>query len=522
MNRKAIIYTRVSTDDQADKGYSLQDQKAKLEDYCRKKDIEILKHFQEDYSAKDFNRPVFHQLLHYVKQNKGKIHYLLFVRWDRFSRNTADSYAMINSLRKLMIEPQATEQPLNPESPENKLLMSFYLTVPEVENDRRSLNTTMGMRRAMKEGRYPRRAPKGYINSRDADNKPIIVVDKKKGEILEEAFNLLATGTFGVEQVRKIIHDKGFKCSKSNFARLVKNRFYIGEIFIHSYKEEPDQYVKGLHQPIIDKQTFVQVQSILENRRADINHPPIYKKSEKLIFRGNIICSECGERVTGSKSKGNGGYYYYYHCNHCRKVRIKAEQVDRGFEKLLQQVKPKKEVLNLYRQILQDLKRDIAKTNEEDIPTLNKSICALKSKIERLQDRFVDEQLSFEEYKSIRSRYESKLNALQDELNKKRSSNKHDPNGIKKTIFNCFNLPEIYNSADMTDRLKIIGSIFPRNFIFSKNKCRTNEINEVIRWIIRNNRLLEASKKEESSKKALSSRLVTPAGVEPTTFRTGI
>ena len=85
---------------------------------------------------------------------------------------------MISTLKKLGVEPQAIEQPLNLEIPENKIMLAIYLTSGEVENDRRSLNVIAGMRRAMREGRWMCTAPKGYRNSRDEVNKPCIIPGK--------------------------------------------------------------------------------------------------------------------------------------------------------------------------------------------------------------------------------------------------------------------------------------------------------------------------------------------------------
>ena len=95
MKRNAIIYTRVSTDEQADKGYSLRDQEDRLNKYCDLKGIDVIAHFQDDHSAKTFNRPEFNKLMKYVLANKKVITDLLFVKWDRFSRNTAESYDKI-------------------------------------------------------------------------------------------------------------------------------------------------------------------------------------------------------------------------------------------------------------------------------------------------------------------------------------------------------------------------------------------------------------------------------------------
>ena len=148
--QRAILYIRVSTDEQAEKGYSLKHQEDRLKQYCAYQNIDIVAIYKEDHSAKTFERPEFKKLLAFLKKHKQDVDLLLFLKWDRFSRNAGDAYAMINQLNRLGVEPQAIEQPLDLSIPENKIMLAFYLAAPEVENDRRSLNTIAGMRRAMK------------------------------------------------------------------------------------------------------------------------------------------------------------------------------------------------------------------------------------------------------------------------------------------------------------------------------------------------------------------------------------
>ena len=99
---------------------------------------------------KNFNRPEWIKLLSRIKQRGNKTNIILFTKWDRFGR---DAYQMISMLTKSGVEPQAIEQPLDLSIPENKMMLAIYLAAPEVENDRRALNTFYGMRRAKKEGR---------------------------------------------------------------------------------------------------------------------------------------------------------------------------------------------------------------------------------------------------------------------------------------------------------------------------------------------------------------------------------
>ena len=188
--RKADLYIRVSTDEQADKGYSQRDQEDRLRKYCELKSISIRNIYVEDHSAKSFNRPEWQKYLSNLRKLKnskvGTL--LLFTKWDRFSRNAGDAYQMINQLRKLGVTPEAIEQPLDLTIPENKIMLAFYLAAPEVENDRRALNVIHGMRRARKEGRYMANAPLGYVNKMSEDKKKYIALHEIEAPILKWAF----------------------------------------------------------------------------------------------------------------------------------------------------------------------------------------------------------------------------------------------------------------------------------------------------------------------------------------------
>ena len=129
--KNAVIMCRVSSDEQA-KGYSLDIQFEQLTKYCDKNNISVVKHYREDHSAKNFNRPQFQNFLQFVKKNKGEVNLLLITSWDRFSRNLTDSLVMLRTLDKMGIQVQAIEQPLDMSIPENKAMLAIFLAIPEI------------------------------------------------------------------------------------------------------------------------------------------------------------------------------------------------------------------------------------------------------------------------------------------------------------------------------------------------------------------------------------------------------
>ena len=214
--KRAVIMCRVSSDEQA-KGYSLDIQHEQLVTYCRRNNIEIVKDFREDHSAKNFNRPEYQKFLAFLKKNKGAIDLLLVTSWDRFSRNLTDSLIMIRTLEKYGVEVQAIEQPIDMRIPENKAMLAMFLAIPEIDNERRSIKIRGGIRAALKSGRWSRMAPLGYKNSRDENNKPIVIVGHN-ANLIQNAFKEFSEGKPQSDIIRDL-RKKGIKVSRSNMSK---------------------------------------------------------------------------------------------------------------------------------------------------------------------------------------------------------------------------------------------------------------------------------------------------------------
>lgn len=171
----ADLYIRVSTDEQADTGYSLNYQEEHLRSHCEKNNIIVKSVFREDYSAKTFNRPQIKKMLSLYQKASNRPNYLLFTKWDRFSRDISASYEMLGKMEKLGIESIAVDQPIDMNIPESQLMRAVYLAAPMAENLRRSKNVFEGMRKAKKEGRYMGSTPCGYKNITTENGKKVII-----------------------------------------------------------------------------------------------------------------------------------------------------------------------------------------------------------------------------------------------------------------------------------------------------------------------------------------------------------
>jgi site-specific DNA recombinase len=234
---RTIIYKRVSTDDQADRGFSLQHQETVLKQFCSINNYPIVDVYTEDYSGKDFNRPEWNKIISYLKKNKGKVDQILCLRWDRWSRNQYLALKEIKTLDKLGVLISTVEQPIDLSSPDSKVLLSIYLTLPEVENDKNSIRTIEGSRRARIEGCWTGSAPRGYSNCR-VEGKSTLEPNEA-APYIKECFERMVLGVYSANEVRKYINEqkypykgKSFNITKQTFYNIIRN-----VVDFHSYSQ---------------------------------------------------------------------------------------------------------------------------------------------------------------------------------------------------------------------------------------------------------------------------------------------
>lgn len=516
MEKKAVIYTRVSTDEQKEKGFSLQDQEARLRKYCLHNNISVEKHYQDDHSAKDFNRPQFQQFLKDINEKKIKPNIFLCVRTDRFSRNAAASMLMIEQLRKLGIEFMLLEGQYDLEIPENHIPFQLNMIMAQVDNMRRSKNTRDGMRQAMKEGCWTGTAPFGYSHKRNESNRSTLIPNEKSIYV-KQAFKEIAETQCSIETARKNFIKKGHKLSKQGFINLIKNVAYIGKILIPSWKEEESKIVEGLHEPLISEDEFFLVQDIIKGRKKRFNKE--LKSNNLLPLRGFLICSKCGGNLTGSGSKSrNGVKHYYYHCQKGCKERFRADESNKNFITYLNEISIKKEIMVLYYKIMEDIFKEKEGDRAFTISKISGEIDKLSQSIEMAQDKLLDGTLDSASYYEIKQRYLNKINILKAEKLTLETTDTEFMQYVKYGFPLLSNLDFFYKSAPYHAREKLVCSIFPNKLTYSNKKYRTHQKNEVLALLSSKDKELKGIKNKQVDKNADPSTRALPAGLEPATL----
>ncbi len=512
--KKAILYIRVSTDEQAEKGHSLAHQEDMLRKYCAINNVEVVGFYREDYSAKTFDRPEFNSILTFLRKNKGAADLLLFLKWDRFSRNAPEAYTMISQLHKLGVEPQAIEQPLNMEIPEQKFLLALYLTAPEVENDRRALNIIAGIRKAMKDGRYMGSAPYGYKHSRTETNKPCIAPNKKEQGFVQMAFEMMASGNYHIEELRHILNKKGMPLGRTRFWCMLRNPVYIGKVAVPAYKQEAGIIVKASHDAIISDALYYEVQDVLEGRKRNLPISPFCQK-EELPLRGFLTCAKCGKTLTGSASRGRSGRYYYYHCKNECKERFRANEANEKFEEMLEYVSSLDKILRSCELILAGQYKKNGQEKSNELSQVRKELDIYKARLDNARTLMLDRDLDPAEYRKIKADLEPAIERLASKIAQLSRNENNEKEIIDFGFYFLRNMSKLFTSASLDVKRYILGSTFPEKLIFEDGTYRTASDDNVLILIANTGKGFGEKKKGRRNKSRLPSRRVEPAGVEP-------
>lgn len=502
----ADLYVRVSTDEQAEKGYSLRSQQEVLEKYCELNGIKIRKVIVEDYSAKTFNRPEWKKLVIDLKKHKRKTDLLLFTKWDRFSRNTSDAYQMIAMLNKLGIDPQAIEQPLDLNVPENKMMLAVYLTTPEIENDRRGLNTKAGIRQAKKEGRWTGKAPLGYINKTAENGKKYIAIKQPEASLMKWIFEQLAEGTYSGEQILISAREKGLNCSKNNFYTIIRNPIYCGKVIVPKYKNEEAFLAQGLHEPLISETMFFNIQDILNGRKRELGQP--ISTPEALVLRGFLKCPNCHRSLSGSSSKGKQKHFTYYHCTSACGVRFRSEKVNEAFALELLSYLPRKGYEEIFVETIADAYQNQVGSILDERKLYAKQIQDLNKKIEKARDLLLDNDIDAIDFRAIKNESSEKISIIESKLSELNTKNKAVLNIrpiAERAIGNLTNLDLFYENSSVEGKRYLISCLFPEKMEYDGDRYRTLLVNEIAEHIYLKNKELGAKKRgQKSSKKSLS------------------
>lgn len=439
----AVLYARVSTDEQEQEGYSVPAQLRLLHEYADQKGLTVVKEFVEASTAKTKGRASFTEMLEHVKQNPGTA--VLVEKTGRLYRNWHDRKKVDDAGCDIHLVKEG--QVISPNSSSTETLFHEF-QVLRARNY--SLNLSEEIRKGMMEkarqGIYPTHAPLGYLNAVEPGGKrKVIVPDPVRGPLITKMFDEFAKGDLSIEGLTKLMSMLGLRTKKNR--RVVKGQIhdilrssvYMGRV---EWNAESHQ---GIHQPLVTNEVWNACQDVLDGRRR--NNGGFGQKD--FLFRCLIRC-RCGDLLTGEVKKGR---YIYYHCTGrkglCTRPYVREERPLDLVLTSLRRLKLPEEVVREALAMIQREQEAAQKQGKLREASARKEMERLSLELKQIYDDRLYGLISTEDYLAAKSERLKRKVELEQEI----SSTQSAPPGVVEHLFElCSVIPNTFKNGDQEAR----------------------------------------------------------------------
>mgnify|MGYP002577488962 CR=1 FL=1 len=399
--KKCGLYMRVSTEDQAKEGFSLPEQRERLEMFCKFKGYEVIDYYEDaGISAKTGNhRPEFERLKEDIKSRK--INTIVALKLDRITRSIYDWENLMTFLDENEAYIDCVNDEINTTNANGKMISRLLMSVSQNEIERTSERTKVGMAGAIKSGHIPHRAPLGYKH----ENKKL-VIDYATKDIVVRIFDLYYNG-FSYKRISNLFNEEKIlgktNWSDTGILTILGNEVYKGD-FVHGKRTKHPTYYEDVVEPIVSKEMWedCQVQR-KKNSRS-------YKRTLTYLYLQKIKCPRCN-RILGGKAttKKNGNAYFYYYCNDC-KIEFRENVITEYFSQFIKELTEYDSVVNQF--FLPMIKQKFDEPKEQ----IEKEINNQKNRLERIKKAYIDGVFEIEEYNKERQIVEKAIAELEGKL----------------------------------------------------------------------------------------------------------
>ena len=412
---RAIIYVRVSTDEQAKHGYSLDMQKDQCKQFLEREGYILDDIFIDDgYTAKNMNRPALKKMLQHIKINYKKIGAIVVWRLDRLCRNTDDYHSTLTrEFQCRSITLLSATETNDVDTPFGRYIRNTQINNAELESNLTSIRTIANLREKAKQGSFPgARVPIGYMRIGKDRNKTI-VPDPDTAPFVKEVFHLYSKGIYSYATLAKKMRDdnwiiRGRAITKKLIENILVNNliFYIGKFNFAGETYE------GKHEPILSKEGYLSILHV----RGDHGTPKTQRHN--FLYRGLIKCAKTGQLLTAETHRGahKSGNYIYYRCpkncsecsNKCKQF-LKEETIEESLKAAFDKVTLTSEQYDGLRCTFKSMLEYQRTFDGDKKKTVEREITRLRNRISHIYEDKLDGLITSDEYIEMKTKWEQQL-----------------------------------------------------------------------------------------------------------------
>jgi DNA invertase Pin-like site-specific DNA recombinase len=402
-----FIYARKSTDDPQRQVRSIDDQLAELRELAQRENLEVVEALVEKQTAKRPGRPVFNKMIERIE--RGDADGILAWHPDRLSRNSLDAGRLIYLLDNRKIADLRFPTVTVDQSAHGKFMLAIMFGQSKYYVDNLSENIKRGQRNKLKNGIWPMVAPIGYLNDHRTRR---IVLDPDRAPLIRQAFELYSTGDYTIDRLGDLMGSLGLTnrrdrpLSRPQYHRLLSNPLYYGVIFYSGESHE------GQHEAIVSKKLFDRVQAVIHEKSK-----PKAPKLKQYLYRGLFRCGECGCFITTETQKGNN----YLRCTKrvkrdCSQPYTRETDISQQIHDAIKSVAVPEDWIEWMEQERQKEMAQETVSLAADCEKIRSVIAATDDKLKRLMAAYLDQALSLDEYRQLKTNLLSERVTLKQEL----------------------------------------------------------------------------------------------------------
>jgi site-specific DNA recombinase len=490
ISNNCVIYTRVSTKEQADNNMSLSTQLKACELFAIKNNYSIVGQFGGTYeSAKNDERKEFNKMLSFVRKANERISYIIVFSVDRFSRSGANAIYITEQLKKQGVIVVSVSQPTDASTPSGSLQQNIQYIFSEYDNQLRREKSMLGTKEAILRGEWCGVPPTGYYKIIKDGEKKIVV--SEKGKLLKKAFLWKALDNLSIEEIRIRLKSLGFNLNHQRLSEILRNPFYCGLI---AHKSLDGRVVEGKHEPLISKEIFLKVNNILSERKHGFK---TNKEGDNVPLKRFLICDHCGHNMTGYIVKAKKIWYYKCRTKGCSNNKS-ANALHSSFLHLLEPytIKMSQNLKDLLKkQMLYTLNCQMEVKFQEH-KQIQSQLIEINSKLDRIEERFILEEITKEQFNKYSEKFKLEKSQIIKELERTQIKVSNLEKAVENLIELSSNLPSLWTSSSYFEKQKLQKFIFPKGITYNKknDECRTYETNPLFSYIAHQSKVLNQNK----------------------------
>jgi len=396
---KAALYIRVSTEEQAEEGFSIPAQSKQLSEYCVKNGIEVFKIYaDEGLSGQKENRPQFQQM---VKDAEKKLFNIILVhKFDRFARKVELSQRIKRQLKAAGINVVSITEPIE-DSPIGFFQEGILELIAEYYVKNLAAESKKGHVERASQGLHNGSVPFGYRI--DHTVPALMSINYEQAKTVKLIFDLYINKGYGCTKIARLLNESSTPSPVENVwsfytvNRIVKNPKYAG------YIEYDGVIYEGKHEPIIDKETHNLVKQYLKDRTWKREYRGI--NFERFTMLGLLRCGYCGKVM---RAHNYTKLHHGYVCNNSMHVdkpsrcthrkTYRTDRLESEIEKAIEKA------------IKADIPEISRESNVNDFMHSRKT--KLESKLSRLKEGYLNGVFDLEEYKKTEKAINRELSEI--------------------------------------------------------------------------------------------------------------